>query len=699
VTVPRPGWRRAAPLVAGVVLLVVYLASLAPDFTFWDAGEFVAAARTLGIPHPPGTPLFVLMLAAWSRLLAFLPTVVATNLFSAVVTAGAGALSVRLLQRGGMGDTAAIAGALCAGGMSSVWLNATETEVYAASLALAVATLLAADHAGRSGRGRDRVLVAYLLALAVPLHLSALLAAPAAIVLASEDEGGRFDAFTIASLGAVLLLVVALGTARPVVGIAGGALLALAPLAPAVARRLARPGRSVPERATVEAEIPPPGADTPVSSWFSWMGAGTAAMMLLAAAVAASAVAFMLVRARFDPALNQGNPSDLPTLEYVVARKQYDVPPIWPRTAPWWLQIANLFEYVDWQVALSLAPGVIPNVWRVAMTVLFVVFGMIGAMEHRRVDRRRWRAVALLTLCGTVGAVAYLNLRASPSFGWGVLPDDAIHEARERDYFFVLGFWGWGLWAGMGAVALVRRWLPARRPGAARWAGVAVAALPIALNWNAVERRSGPESEMPRVFGEALLRAVPENGVLFVAGDNDTYPLWALQQVDGLRRDVTVVTIPLLAAGWNQREVDRRTGLLPGAGHMRAMDAAAEIARAANARGRPVASSVMVTVRERQRLGAGWVARGLVYVAADTARVRRNGGERPGPGEPLAVDSAAVRAWRDRLAAWRRGRAVRSSTDPLDGYVMSLLECPALLLEERPSDGQIRSLDSTCNRR
>src|SRR6185312_3354163 len=148
---------------------------------------------------------------------------------------------------------------------------------------------------------------------------------------------------------------------------------------------------------------------------------------------------------------------------------------------------------------------VIPNVWRVSVTVCFGALGILGARHHRSIDRRGWMAVLLLFLAGSVGVGVYLNLKAGASFGWAFVPDIAQHEARDRDYFFVLSFWAWGLWAGMGAIAAVRRF---------RWpvaAGVALAALPIALNWSAVSRRAEPEASLPRRVASSLLEPLPPN--------------------------------------------------------------------------------------------------------------------------------------------------------------------------------------------
>lgn len=164
----------------------------------------------------------------------------------------------------------------------------------------------------------------------------------------------------------------------------------------------------------------------------------------------------------------------------------------------------------------------------------------------------------VLILSASVGLVLYMNFKAGASFGHGLLPEGSPHEARDREYFFALAFWCWGAWAGMGAVSLASR----VRESLA-WAGVAVAALPLVLNWQATDRRRNPEASLAALYGRALLWSVPERGVLIAGGDNDTFPIWYLQTVEGERKDVTVVVGPLLGARWYRAELARRDSLLP----------------------------------------------------------------------------------------------------------------------------------------
>jgi hypothetical protein len=104
------------------------------------------------------------------------------------------------------------------------------------------------------------------------------------------------------------------------------------------------------------------------------------------------------------------------------------------------------------------------------------------------------------------------------------------------------------------------RWLAPRRRNAVIL-GLVIAALPAALNFRQMNRRSEPEASLPLRVARELLEASPDRALLLVASDNDTYPLWYAQQVLGLRRDVVVVTYPLMSASWYRDELFRRWGL------------------------------------------------------------------------------------------------------------------------------------------
>ena len=644
---------RRAFVVVATTLGVIYLASLAPGVTFWDAGEFASAVESLGIPHPPGTPLFILVARAWRLALELLPTAVATNLLAAACTAIAGGIAAVLVTRWTRDVTAAFAAGLGFGSMATVWLNATETEVYSASLLLSVVMLYVGFRAHREhtdarveavatpppmSLGRHDLLLAYLFAVAPPLHLSAMVGAPAAIALATVDRDLRIDAARAGALVAAAMLATGVGTGSLPITAAGLALLAI--------RAFATRQR--------------------------YVGYLDAAAIAGVIAVGASSFLYLLVRARHDPSVNQGNPATVAGVIEVIARRQYDVPGLWPRRAPLWLQIGNLAQYVDWQFALGLDQWVGASPVRTPLTAGFVALGIVGSRWHLRRDRRTWATLLILVASATVGVVLYLNLKAGPSFGYGVLPATADREARERDYFFSLGFAAFGLWMGMGAVALARRVAQrSGRPGVAI-AGPVLAALPFLLNWRAVDRRREPAATLPEAFARATLESAPSGSVLFVAGDNDTYPLWYVQVAEHVRRDVTVVTIPLIPAEWYRAELARRHGLyaLADTGKWKGTPREiASIADRARRAGRPVAAAVSLEPELRSALGVGWTFRGLLYVSHQGSDADATTAiEKP------AVESAAATI--ERLF----GGAVDADRvdDPAARYIAHLLTCPAV---------------------
>ena len=505
---------------AFIVLLAMYVGTLAPSVTWWDSGELIAAVHSLGIPHPPGTALYVLVAKVWTLLLWPLDFAVRVNLLSAFATAASVAVLGSLVARWTRDRLAGFAAAVCAGAASTVWRNANEAEVYALALLASVAILWAADRAGSGEEGagwRWVVLCAYMCGLAYALHLAALVVVPAALVL------------------------------------------------------IGRP-RNVRPRCVLQ--------------------------LAVVAALGVSVVLFLLVRAQHDPWVNQGNPAGFAAFLDVLGREQYADPGFFSRQAPLYLQIGNWFEYADWQFALGLHPLPPPSIARTSVTAVFVGLALYGSNVHRSIDRRSWRSLAVLFATASFGVILYLNLKAGPSFGEGLLPPGAPREARERDYFFAMSFVVWGLWAGFGAIRLARRvavQVLGRAPRTIHHlAGMAVVAAPIALNWSAVDRRGSIEATAPRDTALSLLSGVPRGGVLLSAGDNDTYPLWYAQRVEGFRTDVTVVTIPLLATVWYRAEVARRHALLDPvrAREWRGMSATlVEVCDAARARSRSVVTA------------------------------------------------------------------------------------------------------------
>ena len=514
-----PPYRWAAAAAAAVGLL--YAVTLAPTTAFWDTSEYIATAHILGIPHPPGNPLFIILARTWDILLGIfgLSTAVKINLFSALMGAlahGLWFLVVHHILRHFSEDrrfrlVGAFAAVLVSATAFTVWNQSNVNEkVYTVSLlTIALLSWLAfrwQERIGKAGDDKLLVLMAFVLALSVGNHLMAFLAAPALVLF--------------------VLLV------RP--------------------RCLLNPRLYL---------------------------FGVPAIVL-----ALSVHLFLPIRSELGPIINEAQPTcenigaaltsvvtygnaGCEDLSEALARKQYEKPPLTTRQAPLVSQAGNWLQYFDWQWARSLSPT--DSVFgraRIPLTALFIGLGIFGILEHYRRDRVSW--VYLISLFGVLsaGLVFYLNFK----YGYSMpLPEGDeltqameaarartprdLAEVRERDYFFVVGFSVWGLMAGIGIASLWDR--VTRMSGRSLLATspvLGLALIPLVLNFGWASRAG---DHAARDWAYNLLMSVEPYGVIFTNGDNDTFPLWYAQEVEGIRRDVTVAVTSYLNTPWYVKQL------------------------------------------------------------------------------------------------------------------------------------------------
>jgi len=223
-----------------------------------------------------------------------------------------------------------------------------------------------------------------------------------------------------------------------------------------------------------------------------------------------------------------------------------------------WLQLVNYIQYFSWQFGRAIDGEVFRVPLRVIPMLLFFVLGTKGAVAQWRADRPSWWLLMVLWLTTGLGLMGYMNFKPGHSVGFDLFPVGTDHEVRERDYFFVVSFVVWGLWSGIGLTAFARQAIQSMKGHAARLAVVGLAllvVLPIAGNATAASRRHGAEARLAADVAYNLLNSVPPYGILFTYGDNDTFPLWWAQEVEGIRQDVTVVCIALAQTKWYVRQL------------------------------------------------------------------------------------------------------------------------------------------------
>lgn len=542
----------------------VYLMTMAPTLSFWDCGEFIATARTLGVPHPPGAPLFLIVGRLFS-MLPFLGDIGArVNLISVLSSAATVSLTYLVtlrfitLYRGteprewDLGGSiaaygGAVAGALALAFSDSFWFNAVETEVYAASsLFTALVVWIALRWHGeypREGHERWLMLAMYMIGLSIGVHLLSLLAL---FALALVYYFRRYEV-TLKSLGLLALGSSALfffiytliikGIPVLLQAASWGGLVALVGLLGWAAWHTQR--RRMPTLNTL-------------------------VMSVLLIVIGYTSYGLIYVRAQAGPPINENNPSTPEAFFSYLNREQYGQMPLWPRRwspepvhqyyyrqysgeADYFLsyQLDHMYlRYLGWQFIGRQDQMEGAGVdWSVLWGLPFLL-GVGGAFAQ---FRRQWRmglVVTALFLLTGAALVVYLN-QTQP-------------QPRERDYSYAGSFFAFALWIGIGVESLWQGIVSLLRSpsGRARLLAafgtvglvlVFVNGRMLLANYHTHDR-SG--NRVPWEWGWNILESCPENAILFTNGDNDTFPLWYLQEVEGIRTDVRVVNLSLANTGW-----------------------------------------------------------------------------------------------------------------------------------------------------
>ena len=513
----RPSYLAAG--IATTLVFLLYLVTLSPSTAMWDTSEYIAAAYILGIPHPPGNPFFILI----GRVATILPLGVSiatkVNILAALSSAIASGvwflITERVLvhwfpqrwQRVAGGALAALLGATA----FTVWSQSVVNEkVYTVSLAffaiVAWLTVRWCDDPDDPKANKLLILVAYLLGLGYANHPAGFLAGPA--------------------------------------------------VAAAVLIRRPR-------------------------TLLNWklLLAGIAALVF-----GMTPFATQPIIAAHNPAINEGEPTACreglkfsctfskgtkDAFMYNFNREQYAKPPLGVRQAPFSAQMGMWWLYFKWQWIRD-AHGQLAALQGV-LAAIFLVLGLFGGYVHWRRDRQSFWFFGPLMFTLTIALVVYMNFK----YGYSQAPElgDAVErEVRDRDYFYLWSYSAWSVWAALGLVFLWESLaalvgadtvrvghetvdVPRRNSWLVTSPVLALALVPLIFNWSASSRSTQTDT---RDFAHDLLNSVEPYGVLVTVGDNDTFPLWYAQEVEGIRKDVVVANTSLLNTDWYTRQILRR---------------------------------------------------------------------------------------------------------------------------------------------
>jgi hypothetical protein len=555
------------------ISMVVYAITLSPTVVFWDVGEFIAAAKLMQVPHPPGSPLFLLL----ARVAMMLPLAADQAVRAHALSAFLSALAIMfmylvivrtIVNYRGIPTTftdrvavlgSSVVGALALAFCSTYWDNSIEAEVYGASMFFLTTILWLVlrwmDKSDEPGNEKYILLISYLIGLSLGVHLLSLLAIfPVLMIIYFKKYEFTLNSFFKFSLIAVaIFFVVYPGIVKflpeMMDGEWGGKQYAVLPYVPWLILAAAVYGAYVSYKKKQK--------------------------MLNIALLAGILIFFgyttyvsVLIRSNMNPPMNENDPSNLARLTSYLGREQYgNAPLIMPRRYSqephqmgiytkyssdmdflWRYQLEHMFfRYVGWNFIGIAGEEQDSGVSFKDFFGIPLLLGLLGLYYQFRKD---WKMglvyLAAFVILGPVLAL-YQNQQEP--------------QPRERDYFYVGAYAVFALWIAVGIEALIdfaRSYL--KKEDGAKYAAVGIVALaavfvPVRMVQVNFKDHDRSGNYVAWDYSYNTLQSCEKDAILFTNGDNDTFPLWYLQDVEGVRRDVRIVNLSLVNTPWYIRQM------------------------------------------------------------------------------------------------------------------------------------------------
>jgi hypothetical protein len=555
-----------------LVSLVTYVVTLSPTVVFWDVGEFCAAAVSIQVPHPPGAPLF-LLLARVASMIPFASDVAVRMHFisgfaSAIACMILYLLAVRFIMKWREEprttyDRIVVYGSAVIGALSmtfspTFWFNAVEAEVYGMSMFFVSGIIWLGlrwyDRAGEERGDIYLLLIFYLVGLSVGVHLLALLALfPVMLLYYHRHYEFSIPTFVIfAGVSLVVFAVIYLGVVKALPSMLDGEfggtkseiftylpLILIGAAVYGVYESIKRHNRIL----------------------------NVAMLSFLFIVLGYSTYTLVYVRANAKPPMNENDPSTMARLVSYINREQYGEAPLVDRRwnkepeqvaahkkyasdMDYFLkyQLDHMYlRYFGWNFVGSEGDFKEAGVDWKQLYGIPLFLGILGAFYHWRRD---WKMASVATAAFLVlglALVVYFNMQEP--------------QPRERDYFYVGSFFIFSIWIGIGVLGIVD-WVKEKFQASGGYAlsGYGVLVLAFLLvpanmfrtNFHQADRTG---NYVAWDYSYNLLQSCAQDAILFTNGDNDTFPLWYLQDVEGIRRDVRIVCLSLLNTNWYIRQL------------------------------------------------------------------------------------------------------------------------------------------------